>query len=508
MLGGDHRHPGRARHLLQPRRRAGARPRPGVPKPQRRQQVQTRLLRAPVVHRHLHQHVLRRRFGVLDENVEIAVVVEDAGIEKLVFELATAARPVGGRQVGVWVGRLWVLVEELHVRVGGRAVQVEVVLLDILAVVALGVGKPEHPLLQDRVTTVPQRQREAQPPLVVAKPGNAVLTPAIRPRPCLLMGEVRPGVAVVAVVLADSSPLPLAKVGTPPPPGHPPLVRLHQALLLGVGLTAHLDLVPFSAWRSTAAQPGGYPAPGNTPSAYASSRTTCTGSAVLRPGYPWLADKRGRRSLRRQDRFAPHRIHARRFPRRRQPATGPPGGYPDRTPTGRRRRASDRLDRWTTTSRSLGARKTRAKRGLNARTPANRRDHLAELVDRPVQVAPLAGDLHIRLVDEPPIPGIVPGGPGRLDEQRGEPRHPAEERGVVHFDAAFGGQLLDVAVGQPVAQVPAHGQRDDLGREPEPGEPRTLGRDLTCQFHHSRVLNRPADRPRFQRNSADRAGGR
>src|SRR5215218_5320510 len=28
-----------------------------------------------------------------------------------------------------------------------------------------------------------------------------------------------------------------------------------------------------------------------------------------------------------------------RFPRRRQPATGPPGSYPDRTPTGRRRRA-------------------------------------------------------------------------------------------------------------------------------------------------------------------------
>jgi hypothetical protein len=30
-------------------------------------------------------------------------------------------------------------------------------------------------------------------------------------------------------------------------------------------------------------------------------------------------------------------------PRRRQPATGPPGGYPDRTPTGWRRRASDQV---------------------------------------------------------------------------------------------------------------------------------------------------------------------
>jgi len=43
----------------------------------------------------------------------------------------------------------------------------------------------------------------------------------------------------------------------------------------------------------------------------------------------------------------------------------------------------------------------------------------------------------------------VPEGPGRVGEQRGELRHPAEERGVVDVDAAFGEQLLDVPVGQP-----------------------------------------------------------
>jgi hypothetical protein len=32
-----------------------------------------------------------------------------------------------------------------------------------------------------------------------------------------------------------------------------------------------------------------------------------------------------------------------RFPRRRQSATGPPGGYPDRTCTGWQRRASNRV---------------------------------------------------------------------------------------------------------------------------------------------------------------------
>ena len=62
----------------------------------------------------------------------------------------------------------------------------------------------------------------------------------------------------------------------------------------------------------------------------------------------------------------------------------------------------------------------------------------------------------------------------------GEPDHPAEERGGVDFDAAFGEQLLDVAVGQPEAQVPAHGQRDDLRREAEPGELGACTNDPTC----------------------------
>ena len=74
----------------------------------------------------------------------------------------------------------------------------------------------------------------------------------------------------------------------------------------------------------------------------------------------------------------------------------------------------------------------------------------------------------------------MPARPGRLGEQRGEPRHPAEERGVVDFDAAFGEQLLDVTVGQPEPEVPADSQRDDFRREAEPGELRTRGGDPTC----------------------------
>jgi hypothetical protein len=61
-------------------------------------------------------------------------------------------------------------------------------------------------------------------------------------------------------------------------------------------------------------------------------------------------------------------------------------------------------------------------------------------------------------------------GPGGVEEQRGEPLHPPVHRHVVDVDAAFGQEFFDVSVGQPVAQIPAHRQRDHLGRETETGE--------------------------------------
>ena len=62
---------------------------------------------------------------------------------------------------------------------GRRAVEVEVVLLDILAVVAFAVGQAEEPFLQDGVLAVPQRQGEAEALLVVGDAGQAVLAPAV-----------------------------------------------------------------------------------------------------------------------------------------------------------------------------------------------------------------------------------------------------------------------------------------------------------------------------------------
>jgi hypothetical protein len=78
------------------------------------------------------------------------------------------------------IGRLRVLVQILHVRMRRRRVEVEVVFLDVLAVVPLAVGQPEEPLLEDRVLTVPQGEREAEELPVVGNARQPVLAPADR----------------------------------------------------------------------------------------------------------------------------------------------------------------------------------------------------------------------------------------------------------------------------------------------------------------------------------------
>jgi hypothetical protein len=83
-----------------------------------------------------------------------------------------------------------------------------------------------------------------------------------------------------------------------------------------------------------------------------------------------------------------------------------------------------------------------------------------------------------------------------VTELRGEGLHPPVYRHVIDLDAALGQQLLDVAVGQPVAQVPAHRDSDDFSREPVASRSR---RDRTRSDHRVSV---PAPHRPLQRNSA------
>ena len=187
-----------------------------------------------LVARDADQDVVGRGLGVLDRDVEVAILGEDAGVEQLVLGLrpCRAAR-FSATSSAYGKARCGYLYSTFHVRVRRRGVEVEVVLLDVLAVVALGAGQAEQPLLEDRVAPVPERQREAEPPLVVGDAEQAVLAPAVGARAGVVVREVVPGRAVWRVVLAHGAPLALGQVRPPAPPGRGALALLDQSLAFG-----------------------------------------------------------------------------------------------------------------------------------------------------------------------------------------------------------------------------------------------------------------------------------
>src|SRR5207245_11322094 len=123
-----------------------------------------------------------------------------------------------------------------------RGVEVEVGLLDVLAVVALASGQAEQALLEDRVAPVPQRQREAQPAVIVGDSGDAVLAPAVRARARVIVRKGVPGRAAGAVVLPDGAPLPLGEIRAPPPPVSRPLPSFLESQLFACQRTPHPNL--------------------------------------------------------------------------------------------------------------------------------------------------------------------------------------------------------------------------------------------------------------------------
>ena len=240
LRGADHEVAGAGGELSQARARRIASPRPGIAEPKRREQVERCLLRAAIVHADLDQEVFWAGLRVLDEHIEVAILIEDTGVEQLVLEVLPAPATVGRDQLVVGVRRLRVLVEVLHERVGRRRIQVEVVLLDVLAVVALAVGETEEALLENGVLAIPQGEREAEQLTVVGDSREAVLTPAVGPRARVVVAEIAPGIARLAVVLAHRAPLSFAQVGAPAPPGLLALPCLLQALALDV----HVPVLP------------------------------------------------------------------------------------------------------------------------------------------------------------------------------------------------------------------------------------------------------------------------
>jgi hypothetical protein len=71
---------------------------------------------------------------------------------------------------------------------------------------------------------------------------------------------------------------------------------------------------------------------------------------------------------------------------------------------------------------------------------------------------------------------------------------------VVDLDPAFGEQLLDVAVGQAVAQVPAHRHHDHVGWEPETQRTPNEEQPKDAKGRHASPIQPALDLPNGERN--------
>src|ERR1044071_7047971 len=131
---------------------------------------------------------------------------------------------------------------------GRSTVQVEIVFLDVLAVIAFAVGQPEQALLENRILAVPERDRKTQPLLVVANSRKTVFPPAVGARAGLIKAEIVPGIPVVTVIFAHRPPLTLAQVRPPSSPRRVQIShRFESSMFLSHG--ALLGLCPSSRAR-------------------------------------------------------------------------------------------------------------------------------------------------------------------------------------------------------------------------------------------------------------------
>src|ERR1700732_961358 len=161
--------------------------------------MKPRGFRPSIPRRNAHQDVFHIRLRVFHEHVEVAILVENSGINELVLWLLSRTFSALSHELLVGIRSLGILVEVFQIAARGKSVEVVVILLHILAVIAFLIRKAEQPLFQYRVLFIPQREREANMLMTIADARDAVFTPAIRSRTSVVMGEVIPSVSARAV---------------------------------------------------------------------------------------------------------------------------------------------------------------------------------------------------------------------------------------------------------------------------------------------------------------------
>src|SRR5215472_14260709 len=184
-------------------------PGPPVPKPNRRQEMQSRRLWAAVPRGNANEHIFRGCLCILNKDIEIAVLLKDSRVDQFEFRVVPRAFCVLADKLIVGIRCVRILIEEFQVRTSRSGVEIVIVFLNVLAVVSFAICQAEQPLLEDWVFLIPERNSKADVLPAIANATDAVLAPAIGARTRMVVGQIVPRIAIGTVIFADRAPLPL-----------------------------------------------------------------------------------------------------------------------------------------------------------------------------------------------------------------------------------------------------------------------------------------------------------
>src|SRR5262245_43141781 len=100
------------------------------------------------------QDVFLGSFSVLHKDIEIAIFSKNSSVKEFKLERATAAVTVFLNQLAVGKFGLGIFVQELHVGVRRRGVEIEVIFFDVLSMVPLIAGQTKEALFKNRIATI------------------------------------------------------------------------------------------------------------------------------------------------------------------------------------------------------------------------------------------------------------------------------------------------------------------------------------------------------------------
>ena len=111
-----------------------------------------------------------------------------------------------------------------------RRVGVEMAFLDVLPMVSFRTGEPKQTFLQDVVSTIPKREREAKAAFAIRNPEQPVFTPPVSSAPRMFMRKIFPWILLLRIIFADGGPLTFGEVRPPPFPVFGPGLVFFQTL--------------------------------------------------------------------------------------------------------------------------------------------------------------------------------------------------------------------------------------------------------------------------------------